>query len=90
MAGHATISIWFGDPEEAVRKSAVLDNWCRKVGRDPREIERSVPIHPDRLGDAAAYVERGFDHLIVGFHNATDDPSSLKKLVARRDSRNEG
>jgi hypothetical protein len=48
------------------------------------------PIHPDRLGEADAYVERGFDHLIVDFHNATDDFSPLKELVAWRDSRNEG
>ncbi len=60
------------------------------MGRDPKEIERSVPLHLDRLGDAEAYVERGFTHLIVGFSNAPDDLSPLKDLVAWRDSRNGG
>ena len=90
VAEHAAISNWFGTPEEAARKSQILDEWCEKVGRDPKEIERSVPIHPSRLQDADAYVERGFTHLIVGFSNATDDLSPLKELVAWRDSRNGG
>ena len=82
VAEYATISNWFGDPEEAARKGRVLDGWCEQVGRNSKEVERSVPIHPARLEDAEAYVERGFTHLIVGFSGATDDLSPLRELVA--------
>ena len=31
-------------PEEWKRKNAVLDDWCAKEGRDPREITRTVNV----------------------------------------------
>ncbi len=34
-------SNFFGDPQEFARKSRILDEHCRAVGRDPAEIERS-------------------------------------------------
>ena len=43
----------------------MLDEWCAKVGRDPKAIERTVGIPPDELVNAAAYAEAGADHLIV-------------------------
>lgn len=57
VAEHATISNWFGDPEESARKSRVPDGWREEVGRDPKELERSVPIHPARLEDAVRRAE---------------------------------
>src|SRR5918997_891414 len=52
VAEHAHIWNGFGDPEQAGRKSAVLDEWCARVGRDPSEIERSIQL--DRqLGQVA-------------------------------------
>ena len=79
--------IWngFGDPERAAHKSAVLDDWCRKVGRDPTEIERSILIQPDQIGNADAYVERGITHLMLGFSGPDYDLEPLKRLVSWRD-----
>jgi F420-dependent oxidoreductase-like protein len=63
-------------PERFARLSAVLDDHCQAVGRDPRAVRRSVTLllHPGqpeqverqlRLVDQ--YGERGADHLIFVF-----------------------
>src|SRR5207245_1504939 len=44
VAEHAQMWNAIGSAEEYARKSAVLDEWCRKVGRDPREIERTANV----------------------------------------------
>ncbi len=40
-AKHADRSNFFGEPQEFARKSRILDEHCRAVGRNPEEIERS-------------------------------------------------
>jgi len=49
-----------GDVEEFKRKSAVLDEHCKAIGRDPKEIRRSVQliVSARRPGDAATTGER--------------------------------
>jgi F420-dependent oxidoreductase-like protein len=56
-------------PEEFRRKSALLDAYCREIGRDPREIERSIQFLPEAMdGDMAArareFIAAGATHLI--------------------------
>jgi F420-dependent oxidoreductase-like protein len=56
-------------PEEFVKKSALLDHYCREIGRDPREIERSVQFLPGAMqGDMVAlsreFIAAGATHLI--------------------------
>ena len=65
VAEHATMSNFFGPVENVQHKNDVLDEWCRKIGRDPREIERTVAINPEDLENADAFIEAGADHLIV-------------------------
>ncbi len=86
-AQHAQIWNGFGDPDEAARLSGVLDDWCAKVGRDPSEIERSVMVDENSIGDADRYVEKGITHLITGVGGPDHDLSSLTKLIEWRDSR---
>ncbi len=88
VAEHAHIWNGFGDPEEAGRKSRILDGWCERVGRDKREIERSILIRPNRIRDADRYTENGITHLMLGFTGPDYDLSPLEELVAWRDSRN--
>ena len=87
VAQHAQIWNGFGDPDEAARLSGVLDDWCAKVGRDPSEIERSVMVDENSIGDADRYVEKGITHLITGVGGPDYDLSSLNKLIEWRDSR---
>ena len=56
-------------PEEFRRKSALLDGYCREIGREPRDIERSIQFLPDAMeGDMVAtareFIAAGATHLI--------------------------
>ena len=85
VAEHGHIWNGLSDPEQAGRKSRILDDWCRKVGRDPKEIERSVNVSPNRVRYAERYVENGITHLIVEIGGPDYDLSPLRELVAWRD-----
>jgi probable F420-dependent oxidoreductase len=85
VAEHAHIWNGFGDPEQAARKSSILDDWCEKVGRDPAEIERSISVRPNHIPHAERYVENGITHLIVGVGGPDYDLSPLEELIAWRD-----
>ena len=54
VAEHATVWHGFGDVGTLAHKNQVLDEWCRQVGRDPADIERSTAARqgPDELGEA--------------------------------------
>jgi probable F420-dependent oxidoreductase len=85
VAQHAHIWNGFGDPEQAGRKSRILDDWCERVGRDKGEIERSILIGPGRVKDAERYVENGITHLILRAGGPDYDIDALKDLVTWRD-----
>ena len=56
-------------PEEFQKKSALLDEYCREIGRDPGEIERSIQFLPDAMeGNVTAlardFIAAGATHLI--------------------------
>jgi len=56
----------FGPVEKFAHKSAVLDRWCEKVGRDPAEIERTVLLRErDDLDRIDEYVAAGAQHMIL-------------------------
>jgi F420-dependent oxidoreductase-like protein len=66
--------IWNGlatSPEEFARKSAILDEHCAAIGRDPASIERSVQviINPNDLAagrDAfRGFIQAGATHLVL-------------------------
>jgi probable F420-dependent oxidoreductase len=77
----------FGDPETIAHKMQVLDNWCKEVGRDPKEIERSADVNRmHATGARDAYVKAGISHLIVGLGVPWDFPA-VERLVRWRDSR---
>ena len=74
----------FGDPEEARHKGRILDDWCRKVGRDPEEIERSVNFRSSEIRNAERYVENGITHLLFAFSGPYHDLGPLRELIALR------
>jgi probable F420-dependent oxidoreductase len=85
VAEHAHIWNGFGDPEQAGRKSRILDEWCREVGREPREIERSINLRPHQVRDLDRYVENGITHLMIGVGGPDYDLSPLRELIRWRD-----
>jgi F420-dependent oxidoreductase-like protein len=61
-----------GDIDNFKHKSAILDEHCAAIGRDPRTIERSVQVHINTQDLASAreqtraYVEAGATHFVLG------------------------
>jgi len=63
-----------GTPEEFRRRSALIDGYCRGIGRDPGEIARSIqfPSRPTGLDaralaeEARGFVAAGATHLVFG------------------------
>ncbi len=88
VAEHADIWNTFEAPDGAARKSAILDDWCAKVGRDPAAIERSVLIQPDGLDKSDAHVANGFTHLILHHSGPDFDLGRLRELIQWRDAKN--
>jgi hypothetical protein len=69
-------------------KCSVLDEWCRRVGRDPAAIERSVGDVDDASpANLDAYLEIGVTHLIMATGGPDWDLSLLPKLVEWRERR---
>jgi probable F420-dependent oxidoreductase len=84
-AQHADMWNSFGPPETYKRKSQILDDWCREVGRDPAAVERTVFVNKGDLDSLEAFVEAGATHLILGFDNPWDY-GQVEKLVRWRDT----
>ncbi|CAA9563241.1 MAG: Putative oxidoreductase [uncultured Thermomicrobiales bacterium] len=66
-ARHAAVWNGWGEPSEAARLNAVLDDRCAEIGRDPAAIERSLNLSPDQIRPEIldAYAAAGFTHFIV-------------------------
>ena len=77
----------FGDAPTIAHKMEVLDNWCKEVGRNPQEIERTAGTNKD---DSSAtrdgLVKAGVTHLILGMQTPWNFDET-KKLIEWRDSR---
>ncbi len=88
VAEHASIWNSFGPPETYAKKNAVLDGWCERIGRDPKEIERTVLIDDaDDIENTDAYLEAGAQHLIVGLGTTGETPFDLAPVRALLDAR---
>lgn len=84
VAEHAQAWNTFGPPEHFAQKSAVLDEWCAKLDRDPASIERTVGVGADDVHDIERYVDAGADHVIV-MTGAPFDLGPLESLIEQRD-----
>ena len=73
----------FGPPENFAHKNSVLTEWCTKLGRSPKEVERTVAIQPNEIGEIDAYVAAGAEHFIV-MVGAPYDLGPLEALLAAR------
>jgi probable F420-dependent oxidoreductase len=83
--------IWhgFGGAETIRHKNGVLDDWCRSVGRDPSEIERSCGANPKRVETADALFDAGARLFTLGFDGTTGfDMAMVSEWIAWRDSKN--
>ena len=85
VAEHADAWNTFGPPDHYAQKSAVLDDWCAELGRDPAEIERTVAIEGEDVDDVGRYVDAGASHVIVML-GAPFGLDPLQSLIDQRDA----
>ena len=74
----------FGPPENFKRKNDILNEWCTKVGRDPKDIERTVAVKPEELEKVDEYAAAGADHMIVMLSQPFDLSAVEKYLASTR------
>lgn len=90
-AQHADLWHGFGDGDVLRHKSSVLDEWCRKIGREPNEIERSAGV-PGNVRDDPSYgddlVAAGATLLTFGCGGPDFDLSFFDRWVEWRDEKN--
>jgi probable F420-dependent oxidoreductase len=70
----------FGPPENFAAKNRVLNEWCRKLERNPATIERTVGISAGEVDNWEAYLDAGATHLIV-MTGAPFDLDPVRRLV---------
>ena len=88
VAENADIWHSFGSPEEWGEINEQLTEWCKKIGRDPGEIERSMSFpDPRSLERADDYAGVGATHLLIGMGGPTYDLGPVRELISWRDAR---
>jgi probable F420-dependent oxidoreductase len=81
VAEHADGWNTFGPVENFVHKSAVLDQHCAEIGRDPKAIERTVAVPAHEIGDAPRYAEAGAD-LVIAMVSSPFDLTGVEAALA--------
>lgn len=85
VADHA--QMWNGadSPEEFKSKSAVLDDWCARIGRDPKTIERSANVARMSPRAAEEWLQAGLQHFVLRLAHKFDT-KPVERMLKLRDS----
>lgn len=87
VAKHADLWNGFGPPDVFAAKNKILDQHCADVGRNPKDIDRTVLVmRPEELDQLDKFVEAGAEHIILGL-GWPFSISGVQKLLEWRDSR---
>ena len=65
VAEHAQMWNTLGSPQQFAHKSAVIDQWCARVGRDPKEIERTANVGGLTPKVIDEWLEAGLQHFVL-------------------------
>ena len=85
VAEHAQMWNSIVSPEEYALKSAIVDEWCQKVGRDPSEIERTANVGRQTEKTVDEWLGAGLQHFIVRLAHPFET-KDLERLLKIRDS----
>ena len=85
VAEHAQMWNGGGSPSEFAHKCAVIDEWCRKVGRDPKEIERTANVGAMSPKLVDEWVKAGLQHFVLRLAYPFDT-KALARMIKLRDS----
>ena len=85
VAEHAQMWNTIGTVDQFARKSAILDEWCGRIGRDPKEIERTANVGNLSAGEIEGWLQAGLQHFVLRLAHpfSTKD---LERVVKLRDS----
>jgi probable F420-dependent oxidoreductase len=85
VAEHAQMWNAIASPDEYAHKSAIVDVWCRRIGRNPAEIERTANVGAQTARTVEEWLKAGLQHFIlrIAFPFETKD---LERLLRIRDS----
>jgi probable F420-dependent oxidoreductase len=65
VAEHATMWNGLGDAAEYAHKSRILDEWCQRIGRDPKEIERTANLNVSSPRQIKEWLDAGLQHFVL-------------------------
>jgi probable F420-dependent oxidoreductase len=85
VAEHAQMWNWSGSLTEFPHKSAVIDEYCKRIGRDPREIERTANVGGLTAKALQQWLDAGLQHFVLRIAYPFDT-KELEKLLKERDS----
>jgi probable F420-dependent oxidoreductase len=85
VAEHAQMWNGGGGPEEFAHKSAVLDDWCQRLGRDPKTIERTANVGPTTPKLVDEWLKAGLQHFVIRLAHPFDT-KAVERLIKVRDS----
>jgi probable F420-dependent oxidoreductase len=84
VAEHAQMWNTIGTPAQYARKSQILDGYCRELGREPSEIERTANVTIDRESEIDDWVEAGLQHFVLRIARPFDTRKLEMVLKASR------
>jgi len=85
VAEHAQMWNTLGSLDQFIRKSAVLDEWCARLGRDGREIERTANVGNLSAGEIEAWRKAGLQHFVLRIAQPFNT-KDLERVLKLRDS----
>ena len=85
VAEHAQMWNTISSLEEYPEKAAVLDDWCRRLGRDPREIERTANVSGLSPKVIDGWLEAGLQHFVLRLASPFDT-RDIERVLKIRDS----
>ena len=85
VAEHAQMWNTIGSVDDFARKSAVLDDWCSRLGRVPAEIERTANVSGLTARSVDGWLKAGLQHFVLRIAYPFDT-RELEKVIKLRDS----
>ena len=85
VAEHAQMWNSIASTGEFARKSAVLDDYCRRIGRDPAEIERTANVGGLTPKVIDEWLKAGLQHFVLRMAHPFET-KDVERLLKVRDS----
>ena len=85
VAEHAQMWNTLGSLDQFIRKSAVLDEWCARLGRDGGEIERTANVGNLSAGEIEEWRKAGLQHFVLRIAHPFNT-RDLERVLKLRDS----